>query len=99
MTLDAMSNSPFFTSKYREICKENPVVLNQKTLTRAFFHSPIHSESWGKLHILINIFIIFFRTMLARWYDLQRKEAGKGIKVKKGSTHALKIVITKEVNV
>lgn len=24
---------------------------------------------------------IFFRTMLARWYDLQRKEAGKGIKV------------------
>ena len=25
--------------------------------------------------------IIFFRTMLARWHDLQRKEAGKGIKV------------------
>ena len=23
----------------------------------------------------------FFRTMLARWHDLQRKEAGKGIKV------------------
>lgn len=27
--------------------------------------------------------------MLARWYDLQRKEAGKGIKVKK--VHAVKM--------
>ena len=25
--------------------------------------------------------LFFFRTMLARWHDLQRKEAGKGIKV------------------
>ena len=30
------------------------------------------------------MFKISFRTMLARWYDLQRKEAGKGIKVWNG---------------
>ena len=30
------------------------------------------------------MFKISFRTMLARWYDLQRKEAGKGIKVLNG---------------
>ena len=39
MTLDVMSNSPFFTTKYKLIWKENPVV-NQKSL-RAFFHAPL----------------------------------------------------------
>ena len=40
MTLDVMSNSPFFTSKCKAIWKENPVV-NQKSL-RPFFHVPLH---------------------------------------------------------
>ena len=40
MTIDVMSNSPFFTSKCKAISKENPVV-NQTSL-RAFFHAPLH---------------------------------------------------------
>ena len=40
MTLDVMSNSPFFTSKYKAIWKEKPVV-NQKSL-KVFFHAPLH---------------------------------------------------------
>ena len=39
MTLDVLSNSPFLTSKYKAIWKENPVV-NQKSLC-AFFHAPL----------------------------------------------------------
>ena len=38
------------------------------------FEWKVHEDSIFKLNPL-------FRTMLARWYDLQRKEAGKGIKV------------------
>ena len=38
MTFDVMSNSPFFTNKYKEIWKENPVV-NQTSL-RAFCTHP-----------------------------------------------------------
>ena len=40
MTFDAMSNSPSFTTEYKEIWKEN-LVIYQKSL-KAFLQAPLH---------------------------------------------------------
>ena len=43
MTLDVMSNSPFFTSNYKAIWNENPVVY-RKSLN-VFFHASLELQS------------------------------------------------------
>ena len=83
MTLDVLLNSPFFTSKYKAIWKENPVV-NQTSL-RAFLlfiletrdHAP-QSRSVDKYY-LVNIIVstslttVFFSPVLlvGNWMERQ----------------------------